>query len=104
MIKQVLSGAATLALIAGVSFAQDVQSTTQQRTVIDRPNGDDTVNTRTTVHTNDDGDHRTVSHDVVRNTDGYGDQSVTSKTTRTNNNGYGDQSSSTTVQRTTTDK
>ena len=102
MIKHILFGAASLALIAGTSIAQEAQVTTQERTVIDRPAGNDTVNSQTTTRSTDGlGDQHTVSRDVVRQTDGEGDQSVTHKTTTTNTDAYGDRSSSTTVQKTT---
>jgi hypothetical protein len=101
MIKHVLSSATALALIAGVSHAQDT-SVTRQTTVVQEPDGDRDVHTRTTVKRDGPyGDH-SVTKNTVRRTDEDGDTSTTSRTTRTNETPYGD-TSSTTVQRTTTD-
>jgi hypothetical protein len=101
MMKHVLTGAVALALIAGVSHAQDT-SVTQQRTVVQAPDGDRAVDTRTTVKRDGPYDDQSVTRNTVRRTDGMGDSSTVSKTTRTNDTPYGD-TSSTTVQRTTTD-
>jgi hypothetical protein len=102
MIKHVLSGAMAFALLAGVSYAQDT-SVTQQRTVVQAPDGDRAVDTHTTVNRDGPyGDH-SVTKNTVRRTDGMGDSSTVSKTTHTNDTPYGD-TSSTTVQRTNTDR
>ena len=101
MMKHLLTGVMALGLMAGAAHAQD-SSVTQQRTVVQEPDGDRQVDTKTTVNKDGPyGDH-TVTRDTVRRTDGD-DTSTVSKTTRTNETPYGD-SSSTTVQRTTTDK
>ena len=102
MTKHVLSGAMAFALLAGVSYAQVDTSVSQQRTVVQEPDGDRAVDTRTTVKHDGSYDDRSVTRNTVRRSDGMGDTSTTSKTTRTNDTPYGD-TSSTTVQRTTTD-
>jgi hypothetical protein len=103
MMKHVLSGAMALALIAGVSHAQVDTSVTQQRTVVQQPDGDRSVDTSTTVKRDGVYDDQTVTKNTVRRTDQDGDTSTMSKTTRTNDTPYGD-TSSTTVQKTTTDR
>jgi hypothetical protein len=102
MMKHLLTGAMALGLIAGVAHAQDT-SVTQQRTVVQQPDGDRNVDTKTTVNRDGRyGDH-SVTTNTDRRTDGVGDSSTTSRTTRTNETPYGD-SSSTTTTRTNTDR
>ena len=102
MMKHVLSGAMALALIAGVSHAQD-DSVTRQRTVVQEPDGDRAVDTKTTVKRDGPYGDTSVTRNTMRRTDGDGDSSsTTTRTTRTDQAPYGD-SSSTTVQKTTTD-
>lgn len=102
MIKHILSGAMALALLSGVSYAQD-ESVTRQRTVVQEPDGDRAVDTRTTVNRDGPSGDHSVTRNTVRRTDDDGDTSTTSRTTRTNETPYGD-TRSTTVQRTTTDR
>ena len=101
MMKHVLTGAMALGLVAGAAYAQD-DSVTHQRTVVTQPDGDQTVNNRTTVNRDGPYGDRTVTHDTVRRTDGVGDSTTTSRTTRNNDTPYGDSTSTTT--RTTTDR
>ena len=102
MMKHLLTGVMALGLIAGVAHAQDT-SVTQQRTVVQAPDGDRNVDTKTTVNRDGPyGDH-SVTTNTDRRTDGVGDSSTTSKTTRTNETPYGD-SSSTTTTRTNVDR
>ena len=101
MIKHLLTGAMALGLIAGVAHAQDT-SVTQQRTVVQQPDGDSAVDTHTTVNRDTPYVDRSVTKNTVHRTDGD-DSSTVNKTTRTNETPYGD-SSSTTVQKTTTDR
>ena len=102
MMKYLLTGVMALGLIAGVAHAQDT-SVTQQRTVVQAPDGDRNVDTKTTVNRDGPyGDH-SVTTNTDRRTDGVGDSSTTSKTTRTNETPYGD-SSSTTTTRTNVDR
>jgi hypothetical protein len=102
MMKHVLSGAMAFALLAGVSYAQDT-SVTQQRTVVQAPDGDRSVDTKTTVKRDGAYDDQSVTRNTGRRTDGMGDSSTVSKTTRTNETPYGD-TSSTTVQKTNIDR
>ena len=102
MMKHVLTGAMALALIAGVSYAQDT-SVTRQSPVVQAPDGDRSVDTKTTVKRDGPYDDQSVTRNTVRRTDGLGDSSTVSKTTRTTDMPYGD-TSSTTVQKTTTDR
>jgi len=102
MMKYLLTGAMALGLIAGVAHAQDT-SVSRSTTVVQAPDGDRNVDTKTTVNRDGPyGDH-SVTTNTDRRTDGMGDSSTVSKTTRTNETPYGD-SSSTTVQKTTTDR
>jgi hypothetical protein len=102
MMKHVLSGAMAFALLAGVSYAQD-ESVTRQKTVVTAPDGDRSVDTKTTVKQDGYYGDQSVTRNTVRRTDGLGDSSTVSKTTRTTDTPYGD-TSSTTVQKTTTDR
>jgi hypothetical protein len=101
MIKHVLTGVMALGLMAGVAHAQDT-SVTQQRTVVQQPDGDRTVDTHTSVNRDGPYGDTSVTKNTVRRTDGD-DTSTSSRTTRTTDTPYGD-TSSTTVQKTTTDK
>ena len=101
MMKHLLTGAMALGLIAGVAHAQDT-SVTQQRTVVQQPDGDRAVDTKTTVNRDGAYGDTSVTKNTVRRTDGMGDSSTSSKTTRTTDTPYGD-TTSTTTQRTTTD-
>jgi hypothetical protein len=101
MMKHVLSGAMALALLAGVSHAQDT-SVTRQSTVVQEPDGDRAVHSRTTVNRDTPYGDQSVTKNTVRRTDEDGDTSTTRRTTRTNETPYGD-TRSTTVQRSTTD-
>jgi hypothetical protein len=103
MMKHVLTGAVALVLMAGASYAQDSESVVRDKTVVQRPDGDRTVDTHTTVRKDDDGDRSVVNRNVVRRTDGDGDISVTKRTTDVNRDD-GDVSRSTTVQHTTVDR
>jgi hypothetical protein len=101
MMHYVLSSAMALALIAGVSHAQDT-SVNRSTTVVTEPDGDRDVRTHTTVNRDGPyGDH-SVTTNTNRRVDEDGDSSTTRRTTRTNETPYGD-SRSTTTQRTTTD-
>ena len=101
--KPVLTGAVALMLMTGAAYAQDSESVTRDKTVVTAPDGDRSVDTRTTVHKDDDGDRSTVTKNVQRTTDPYGDTSVTKRTTDVNRDD-GDVSKSTTVQKTTVDR
>ena len=95
MMKHLLTGAMALGLIAGVAHAQDT-SVTQQRTVVQQPDGDRAVDTRTTVKRDGPYGDTSVTKNTVRRTDGD-DTSTASKTTRTTETPYGDTSSTTTT-------
>src|ERR1700722_17616345 len=101
MMKHLLTGAMALGLIAGVAHAQDT-SVTQQRTVVQQPDGDRAVDTRTTVKRDGPYGDTSVTKNTVRRTDGD-DTSTASKTTRTTETPYGD-TTSTTTQRTNVDR
>jgi hypothetical protein len=102
MMKHLLTGAMALGLMAGVAHAQDT-SVSRSTTVVQQPDGDRNVDTKTTVNRDTPyGDH-SVTTNTDRRTDGVGDSSTTSRTTRTNETPYGD-SSSTTTTRTNVDR
>jgi hypothetical protein len=101
MMKYLLTGAMALGLVAGVAHAQDT-SVSRSTTVVQAPDGDRNVDTKTTVNRDTPyGDH-SVTTNTDRRTDGV-DSSTTRRTTRTNETPYGD-SSSTTTTRTNTDR
>ena len=102
MMKHVLTGVTALGLIAGVAHAQD-DTVTRDRTVVTQPDGDRTVNDRTTVNREGPYGDRSVTRDTVRRSDGDGDSTTTSRTTRKTDTPYGD-TTSTTVQKSTTDR
>jgi hypothetical protein len=78
MFKHVFAGAAALALVAGASFGQDQSTTEKQQTVIQNPDGSQTVDrSKTEQTTGDDGSQHKESEHVTRSTDAFGDQSVT---------------------------
>ncbi len=103
MMKHIVTGAVAIMLMTGAAYAQDSESVTRDKTVVQAPDGDRAVDTRTTVHKDDDGDRSAVTKDTVRRTDGDGDTSVTKRTTDVNRDD-GDVSKSTTVQKTTVDR
>lgn len=80
MFKHVLAGAAALTFIAGTGFAQDQNTTERQQTVIQNPDGSQTINKSKTEQTiGDDGSRHVESHNVTGNTDPLGNQTVTKK-------------------------
>jgi hypothetical protein len=90
MFKHVFAGATALALVAGASFAQDQNTTEKQQTVIQNPDGSQTVDkTKTERNMNDDGSQNVETHHSTRNTDAFGNQSVTKKTTNTDRDSDG---------------
>ncbi len=101
MMKHLLTGAMALGLIAGVAHAQDT-SVTQQRTVVQQPDGDRAVDTHTTVNRDTPYGDTSVTKNTVRRTDGD-DTSTSSRRPRTTDTPYGD-SSSTTTTRTNVDR
>jgi len=99
MFKHVFIGAAALALVAGTGFAQDQNTVEKQQTVIQNPDGTQTVDkSKTERTTGDDGSQHVETHHMNKQTDAFGDQTVTHNSTEASHDADGS-----THQETTTD-
>jgi hypothetical protein len=78
MLKHTLAGTVALALIASAGLVQAQETTDKQKTVIQNPDGTQTVNKSKTERTiNDDGSQHMERHDKSSTTDPFGHKSVT---------------------------
>jgi hypothetical protein len=90
MLKHVLAGAAAFALIAGAGFAQAQETTEKDKTVIQNPDGSQTVDkSKTERSVDDDGSANTERHEKSITTDPFGHKDVTEKNTETDRDSEG---------------
>lgn len=100
MLKSLFAGAAAVALIASTSLVLAQETTDKEKTVIQNPDGSQTVNkSKTDRSTDDDGSGHVERHDKNVTTDPFGNKDVTKKNTETDRDSDG-----TTHQETTTDR
>jgi len=98
MLKSLSAGAAALLLIAGSSLVHGQDTTEKQKTVIENPDGSQTVNkSKTERETDDDGSGHIERHDKSSTTDAFGHKNVTEKHTDTDRDSDGSTHSETTT-------
>ena len=99
MLKSLFAGAAAVALIASTSLVHAQETTDKEKTVIQNPDGTQTVDkSKTDRTTDDDGSGHMERHDKATTTDAFGHKNVTEKNTETDRDSDGS-----THQETTTD-
>jgi len=85
MLKSLFAGAAALALIASTSLVHAQETTDKQETVIQNPDGSQTVDKSKTERTmDDDGSQHMERHDKSSTTDPFGHKNVTEKNSESN--------------------
>jgi hypothetical protein len=90
MLKHAFAGAAAFALIVGAGLAQAQETTEKDKTVIQNPDGSQTVNKSKTDRTiDDDGSGNTERHDKSVTTDPFGHKDVIEKNTETDRDSDG---------------
>lgn len=84
MLKHVLAGAAAFALIAGAGLARAQDTTEKDKTVIQNPDGSQTVDkSKTERSMDDDGSGNTERHEKSVTKDAFGHKDVTEKNSET---------------------
>jgi hypothetical protein len=100
MLKSLFAGAAALMLIAGTGLVHAQETTEKDKTVIQNPDGSQTVNkSKTERARDDDGSGHMERHDKSVTTDPFGNKDVTKRNTETDRDSDG-----TTHRETTTDR
>ena len=90
MFKSLFAGAAALTLIAGTTLVHAQDTTDKQKTVIQNPDGSQTVNkSKTESSADDDGSQHMERHDKSSVTDPSGNKSVTEKSSQTDRDSDG---------------
>jgi hypothetical protein len=94
MLKSVMAGAAALALMTGVAFAQDTTST-QEKTTVQNPNGSQSMKAEKTESSTDGMGNDTVqTKKVAHSTDSMGNDVKTHRSSTQTHNADGSVSSS----------
>lgn len=90
MLKSLFAGGAALALIASTSLVHAQDTTEKEKTVIQNPDGSQTVNkSKTERSADDDGSGHMERHDKSSTTDAFGHKEVTKKNTETDRDSDG---------------
>ena len=91
MLKSLFAGAAALALIANTSLVHAQETTDKETTVIQNPDGSQTVNkSKTDRSMDDDGSQHMERHDKASTTDAFGNKNVTEKNSEFNRDSNGE--------------
>jgi hypothetical protein len=98
MLKHILAGIAAIGLIAGAGLAQAQDTTDKQTTVIQNPDGSQTVNkSKTDRSMDEDGNRHMERHDKASTTDAFGRKNVTEKNSESNRDSNGESHQGTTT-------
>lgn len=98
MLKSLSACAMALALVASTGLAHAQETTDKQQTVIQNPDGSQTVNkSKTEQTTDDDGSQHMERHDKNSTTDPSGNKAVTEKNSEADHNSDGSSHQETTT-------
>ena len=90
MLKSLSAGTVALALIASAGLVHAQETTDKEKTVIQNPDGSQTVNkSKTDQTTDDDGSQHMERHDKSSTTDPFGHKNVTEQNSETDHNSDG---------------
>jgi hypothetical protein len=90
MLKHVIAGAAALAFVASTGLVHAQETTDKQKTVIQNPDGSQTVNkSKMDRTTDDDGSQHMERHDKSSTTDPSGNKNVTEQNSETDRDSDG---------------
>jgi hypothetical protein len=90
MLRHAFAGAAAFALIAGAGLAHAQDTTDKQTTVIQNPDGSQTVNkSKIDRSMDDDGNQHMERHDKATTTDAFGHKNVTEQNSESNRDSDG---------------